>query len=76
MFFVPSFCIFLSHWNYSKLEIGILDNLLREGNGFDDFSNLNCCKILLKFAVFFKNFEFFVLLDNEVFKVLQMVYLT
>ena len=43
----------LSQWNYWKLEIGILDSVLRQWNGFEDFNILNFSKILLKFAFVF-----------------------
>ena len=55
----PSLWIFKSQWNYLKLEIGIQDSLWRQWNGFEDFKILNFCKILLKFAIVFKIFEFF-----------------
>ena len=44
-----------------KLEIVILDSLLIQWNGFEDFDILNFSKILLKFAIVFKIFEYFVL---------------
>ena len=34
----------LSQWNYLKLEIGILDSVLRQWNDFEDFI-YNLCKI-------------------------------
>ena len=49
----------LSQWNYWKPKIWILDSLLRQWNGFEDFSFLNFSKISLKFATVFKIFEFF-----------------
>ena len=49
----------MSQWNHLKLEIVILDSLLRQWNGFKDFI-LNFSKILLKFAIVFKIFEYFV----------------
>ena len=56
---VPSLWIFMSQWNLLNLEIGILGNLLRQLNGFEDFNILNFSKILLKFAIVFKIFECF-----------------
>ena len=50
----------MSKWNYLKPEIGILDSVLRQWNGFEDFIILNYSKILIKFAVVFKDFEYFV----------------
>ena len=49
----------MSQWNYLKLEIGILDCLLRQQQGFEDFISLNFSKILLKFAFVFKILESF-----------------
>ena len=49
----------LSQWNYLKLEIGLLDSLWRQWNGLENFIILNCSKILLKFAIVFKCFEYF-----------------
>ena len=49
----------LSHWNFLKLEIRILDILLKQWNGFEDFNILNVSKILLKFAMFSKFFKYF-----------------
>ena len=34
----------MSQWNYLKLEIGILDSVLRQWNDFEDFI-YNFCKI-------------------------------
>ena len=48
----------MSQWNYSKLEIGIIDNLMRQWIGFEDFKILNSSNIL-KFAIVIKVFEFF-----------------
>ena len=42
-----------------KLFKGILDNLLRQLNCFEDLYILNFSKILLKFAIVFKIFEYF-----------------
>ena len=47
----------MSQWNYLKLEIGVMDSLLRQWNGFEDFNIVNFIKILLKFAIVFKFFE-------------------
>ena len=58
----------MSQWNHLKLEIGIVDSLLRQWNGFEDIFILIFSKILLNFAI--------VLLANEVFQVLQIGYLT
>ena len=44
----------LSQWNYLKLEIRILDSLLRQWNGFEDFNILIFSKIFLDFATVFK----------------------
>ena len=41
-----------------KLEIIILDSVLRQWNGFEDFNVLSFSKILSKFAIVFKIFEF------------------
>ena len=49
----------LSQWNFLKLAIGILASLLKHWNGFDGFKYLNFSKILLKFAIVFKIFEYF-----------------
>ena len=42
-----------------KALIEILDSLLRQLNRFEDFDIMNMSKILLKFAVVFKIFEYF-----------------
>ena len=49
----------MSQWNYLKLEIGILDSLMRQLNGFEDFSIFIFGKILLKFVIVFQNFWIF-----------------
>ena len=49
----------LSQWNYLKLEIGILDSLLRQWYGFEYFNILNFSNIFLQFAIVFKSFEYF-----------------
>ena len=51
---VPSLRIFMNQLNYSTIETGILDSLLKQWNGFEDFNILNFNKILLKFATVFK----------------------
>ena len=56
---VSSSWIFMSQWNFLKLEIGMLVNLLGHWNGFQDFNILNFRKTLLKFAIVFKIFEYF-----------------
>ena len=49
----------MSKWNYLQLNIGILDSLLRQWNGFEDFNISKFCTILLKFAIVFKIFKYF-----------------
>ena len=49
----------LSQWNYFRLETGILDNLMRQGNGSYDIIVLNFSKILFTFAIFFDIFSIF-----------------
>ena len=49
----------MSQWNYLKLEIGILDSLWRQWNGFEDFNILNFSKISFKFAIVSKIFDNF-----------------
>ena len=49
----------MSQWNNLKIEIEILDSLLRQWGGFEDFNILIFSKILLKFAIVFKIFEYF-----------------
>ena len=56
---IPSLWIFMSQWNYFRLKTGILDTLLRQWSGFEDINILNLSKILLKFAIVFKMFEYF-----------------
>ena len=43
----------MSQWNYLKLEIGIMDTLLRQWIGFEDFKILNSSNILKEICNFF-----------------------
>ena len=52
-----SVCIFMSQWNYFRLDTGILDNLLRQWNGFWDTLILTFRK-MLKFAIVLKIFQY------------------
>ena len=45
--------------NNLKLEIVLLDSLLRLWSGFEDFNILNFSMILLKFAIVFESFVLF-----------------
>ena len=47
----------MSQCNYLKLELGVMDSLLRQRKGFEDFYILNFSKILLESAIVFKIFE-------------------
>ena len=44
----------MSHQNYFRLEVGMLDSLLRQWNGSEDANIMNFSKILLKFAIVLK----------------------
>ena len=74
----------MSQWNCWGLEIGMLHSLLIQWNGSEVINFTNFSKILLKFAIVFKIFEYFCvvfwvlrsLLANEPFYVLQIGYMT